>query len=461
MTDSLRPPGLGTGWDPPLRPLPIRVRPKPAETVASYVVRLARANHLQPRYLHAYLCGPPNWHGAADLERLAVLCGRPLAVLQRALTGPTADRQPTPEPPHTPTGPATRGRPAHPGRLVDRKVFSDGMIGYAGAHYSVGRALAGQLVQVTCTDSIVQIFQDGQLLRTWPRRPSAKKAPIGVVVDRKIWSTGVIGYAGACYSVASALAGQLVQVTCTDDTVQIFQDGQLLRTWPRRHPPAKQASTRRPHGAGAPPARLTGQPTPTARTIPKAQTARVVNRKVSSTGVIGYAGANYSVGRPFSGQLVQVTVDDGRVQIFHGGQLLRTWPRRHPPAKETSIQPDRSNQPSEITHDQAHSLAPLDDLADDPRVVHRLVDPTGSVSFAGCYYLAGHYLAGHVVQARCASGIVQIIHGGELVRAWQQRHTPKQEQRMLQRPNMQQRIANARRLNSSRQQQPGPAARQP
>jgi hypothetical protein len=64
--------------------------------------------------------------------------------------------------------------------------------------------------------------------------------------------------------------------------------------------------------------------------------------------VIGYAGASYSVGRPFAGQLVQVTVDDGTVQIFQVGQLRRTWPRRHPPAKEASIQPDRSNQPSEI-----------------------------------------------------------------------------------------------------------------
>ncbi|HZC99222.1 MAG TPA: TniQ family protein [Actinomycetes bacterium] len=443
-----------------LRPLPIRVRPKPAETVASYVVRLARANHLQPRYLHAYLCGPPDWHGAADLERLAVLCGRPLAVLQRALTGPTSDPQPTPEPPRTLTGPATRGRPAHPGRVVDRKVSSKGMISYAGGHYSVAAALAGQLVQVTCTDSIVQIFQGGQLLRTWPRRPSAHQAPSGVVVDRRVWSSGAIGYAGASYSVAAALAGQLVQVTCTDSEVEIFQSGRLLRTWPRRHPPAKQASTRRPSGAGTPPARLSGQPTPTAMAIPNAQTGRVVNRKVWSTGVIGYAGASYSVGRPFAGQLVQVTVDDGTVQIFQSGQLLRTWPRRHPPAKEASIQPDRSNQPSQITPDQAHRLAPLDDLDTDPRVVHRLVDPNGALSFAGCYYLAGRYLVGHVVQVRCASGIVQIIHGGELVRAWQQRHTPEQEQRMLRRPNLQQRIANARSLNGSRQQRPGPA-RQP
>jgi hypothetical protein len=106
----------------------------------------------------------------------------------------------------------------------------------------------------------------------------------------------------------------------------------------------------------------------------------------------------------------------------HGGQPLKTWPRR-PPANEASIRPARSHH-DEIDLHQAHRLAPLDDLDSDPGGVHRLVDPRGLLSFAGRYYLAARYLAGQVVQVRCAGGIVQIIHGGELVRAWQPRHTP-------------------------------------
>jgi hypothetical protein len=86
-----------------LRPLPIRVRPKPAEPVESYVRRLAHANHLRPSYLHAYLCGPPAWLGAVDLGRLAVLCGRSAAVLQRTLT----ELAPVPSPP-----PGRQPRPA-------------------------------------------------------------------------------------------------------------------------------------------------------------------------------------------------------------------------------------------------------------------------------------------------------------------------------------------------------------
>jgi hypothetical protein len=82
-----------------LRPLPIRVRPKPAETLESYVARLARANHLQPGYLHAYLCGPPAWIGTPDLQRLAVLSDRPASVLHRTLTELTPSPPPPPGPP--------------------------------------------------------------------------------------------------------------------------------------------------------------------------------------------------------------------------------------------------------------------------------------------------------------------------------------------------------------------------
>ncbi len=180
-------------------------------------------------------------------------------------------------------------------------------------------------------------------------------------------------------------------------------------------------------------------------------TGHLVDRKVWGTGVIAYAGAHYSVGRPFVGQTVRVGCAGGMVQIFHGGHPLRAWPRRHPPANEASIQPARSPH-GEIDLDQARRLAPLNDLDSDPRVVHRLVDPRGLLSFAARYDLAARYLAGQVVQVRCAGGIVQIIHGGELVRAWQQRHTPQQEQRMHQRPNIQQRTANARALTSPPQQ---------
>jgi hypothetical protein len=56
------------------------------DTVASYVRRLARANHLRPGYLHRYLQDPGS-PGRARLDWLAALAGGDPAVMERALGG--------------------------------------------------------------------------------------------------------------------------------------------------------------------------------------------------------------------------------------------------------------------------------------------------------------------------------------------------------------------------------------
>lgn len=82
------------------RPLPIRPRPVTGESIASYIRRLARANHLRPGYLRRYL-RQPGAEGTIRLEWLAILAGRPLDVLAYAL----ADL------------PARHPLPGHPKRL--------------------------------------------------------------------------------------------------------------------------------------------------------------------------------------------------------------------------------------------------------------------------------------------------------------------------------------------------------
>jgi TniQ len=70
----------------PPGPLPICPRPMTGESPASYLRRLARANHLRPAYLRRYLRQP----GSPDTIRLdwfAALAGRSLSALERALTG--------------------------------------------------------------------------------------------------------------------------------------------------------------------------------------------------------------------------------------------------------------------------------------------------------------------------------------------------------------------------------------
>jgi hypothetical protein len=65
------------------RPLPIRPRPATGENTASYIRRLARANHLRPHYLRRCLRDPV--HGRIRLDWLATLAARPVDSLERAL----------------------------------------------------------------------------------------------------------------------------------------------------------------------------------------------------------------------------------------------------------------------------------------------------------------------------------------------------------------------------------------
>lgn len=73
----------------PPRPLPIRPRPMTGESSASYLRRLARANHLRPGYLRRYLRQEGS-EGTIRLDWLAILSGRPLPALERALSGPAS-----------------------------------------------------------------------------------------------------------------------------------------------------------------------------------------------------------------------------------------------------------------------------------------------------------------------------------------------------------------------------------
>lgn len=77
-----------------LQPLPVRVRPRPLETIDSFIGRLALANHIKPSHLHRIVSGPHFVTGrvAPDrntFNRLAVLSDTSADILQRALTLPT------------------------------------------------------------------------------------------------------------------------------------------------------------------------------------------------------------------------------------------------------------------------------------------------------------------------------------------------------------------------------------
>ncbi len=67
------------------RPLPVRPRPRPGETIASYTEQLALANHLPLRYLRSHLSATASPRGHPALDRLAAVSGRTTAALQAAL----------------------------------------------------------------------------------------------------------------------------------------------------------------------------------------------------------------------------------------------------------------------------------------------------------------------------------------------------------------------------------------
>jgi hypothetical protein len=149
-------------------------------------------------------------------------------------------------------------------RQVTRKVGQGGRISMATFPYHVGRWLAGETVDVTITvDGLVEISHRGVLVATharqhppeaepqvWRRQPRARPvrpATVGQPVVRKVDSSGGISFAGVSYRVGNSHRREQVDVRVVGDTVEISQDGKLLRVHPVKHDPIKA------HGAFANP----------------------------------------------------------------------------------------------------------------------------------------------------------------------------------------------------------------
>ncbi|MCJ0875339.1 hypothetical protein [Streptomyces sp. AP-93] len=73
-----------------LAPLPIKVRPHPAEITEAFIRRLARANHIRPSLLHRICTGAGLSSGRFHLDRLAILAGTSAEILERTLVNDAA-----------------------------------------------------------------------------------------------------------------------------------------------------------------------------------------------------------------------------------------------------------------------------------------------------------------------------------------------------------------------------------
>jgi transposase InsO family protein len=142
-----------------------------------------------------------------------------------------------------------------PERSVARRVDRAGRISILKHRYHVGRHLAGQRVTVEAVDGLLQVSHDGVLVATHARRHLAdddarmdrrakashpSRPTSGDEVLRRVDTSGSVSFAATGYRVGNRYAGQVVGVRVVADTIQITQDGLLLRTHRARHDKLKE-----------------------------------------------------------------------------------------------------------------------------------------------------------------------------------------------------------------------------
>jgi transposase InsO family protein len=140
-----------------------------------------------------------------------------------------------------------------------------------------------------------------------------------------------------------------------------------------------------------------------------------VSRWVSQQGRISLAGFDYVVGATFAGEPVEVVVTNGLVEIMHAGVLVASHAQRLKPD-----QADRGRSPR----------LPAQRRAREPTVglvVTRIVDSSGSVSFAGASYRCGLRWARQSVQVAIVAGSVQLSKDGQAIRVHPIRHDRSRE----------------------------------
>ena len=139
--------------------------------------------------------------------------------------------------------------------VVGRRVDRAGRISILKHRYHVGRYLAGQSVAVESADGLLHVHHNGVLIATHARRhleedddrmdrrakASRPARPTkGDEVLRTVDPSGSVSFAGTSYRVGNRHAGQVVGVRLVAETVQISQDGLLLRTHRARHDKSKE-----------------------------------------------------------------------------------------------------------------------------------------------------------------------------------------------------------------------------
>jgi transposase InsO family protein len=128
-----------------------------------------------------------------------------------------------------------------------------------------------------------------------------------------------------------------------------------------------------------------------------------ITRRVGTDGRIRLDGTSYPTGRWLAGEVVEVRIDRRLVEISHRGEVVATHARQPNPAKAST----RRVEPRAIV-----SRRPTTG----PSVV-RMVDGSGSISFAGSPYRVGNPYRRLPVDVAIVGRSVQISYQGVVVKA--------------------------------------------
>jgi hypothetical protein len=148
---------------------------------------------------------------------------------------------------------------------------------------------------------------------------------------------------------------------------------------------------------------------------------RGVTRVVDSAGRISVLTFRYHVGRHLSGCSVDVENKDVLLTVMHQGVVVATHAKRHLDDDDSKF----GGRPK-ATRPSAPSKG---------AEVMRLVDNSGSVSFAGTGYRVGNKFKGQEAGVRLVGDTVQITIGNQLIRTHRARHDRSKEFGALAQPN--------------------------
>ena len=154
---------------------------------------------------------------------------------------------------------------------------------------------------------------------------------------------------------------------------------------------------------------------------PPPPSPKVVTRRVDRAGRISILKHRYHVGRHLAGEAVTVESADGLLHVTYNGAVVATHARRHliddddkMDRRAAVIRPTQPTKGGEVL---------------------RIVDPHGSVSFAGTAYRVGNRYRRMTVGVRLVGDTVQIALDGMLLRTHRARHDRSKEFGALAQPN--------------------------